>query len=199
MLFPDISVQVSKLRMETSRLGRKQCNYNLSEKYFLDEVAYCLSVERENVDFISGALAKLRVSNGQVDQLKLLELEREGNKLLHSQSQLKEAMEGMTASAVLHTQMNLNTMDMYPTGSTQSRLTDQLTARTLLTLAQWLQQDHKGLAVMASQLRMIGQGDQASHTETVNNMRVLMEIEKSGVSQGKGVVLEDNTYGRNNA
>lgn len=192
----DFVGQISRLKLATARLARKQQNYRLAETQLVDEVLNSLSVQPENdgldhIEHITAALAKVYTCNGTMDQVKLINIEREGAKLIHSKGQCREAIETLAVSIVGHAQNNAATTPISVQSKDIVQKTSELNARSLLSLVQWLQQDYKHLAMLASQVQLGGQGDEGSVAAGVRNVKILMELEQSGIQQRKGVILDE--------
>ena len=108
--FSDITGSISKLQLCTARLARKTHNFKLAESLLIQEAHWSLGSQTENGKVVStesvlGVLSNLRTANGMIDQLKLLQMEREGAKLLHARGQHREAADMLSSSIAAHANM----------------------------------------------------------------------------------------------
>lgn len=138
------------------------------------------------------ALTSLRSVNGAISQLDILKVEREGSKLLHSIGKNKDGIDILSSSIV-----------GYVCSDVQAEIKDkklrancsQLCSRSLLTLVNWLQLDHKCLSNLTAQLKVSGQGDNSVNSVVVNNIQLLLEMEEKGTKNKLGLQLEDEDHG----
>ncbi len=182
-MFSDFTKQLSKLHLATSRLARKTNNFHLAEQLLMEEAGAAIRGQPENgkigpADSLMVALAGVRISNGTVDQLKLLKMERETAKLLQCKGQNREAIETMSTSIVAHAKLNAQTISAIQNRELHATCTE-LNSRSLVTLVQWLQADYKNLGVLTSQLKVIGQGDDTNATYLVRNLKLLVDLEQT--------------------
>ena len=192
---PDFPSQISCLKLATARLARKLQNYRLAENLLIDEVYNSLNVQSENehqdqLESISDALTKLYTCNGTMDQIKLIRIEREGAKLLHSKGQPRDAIDTLVHSIYGHAEINAMANPISAQSKDVLARTSDYNARSLLTAVQWLQQDHKHLSVLASQMQG-GQGDEGNTAAVTHNLKMLLELEYTCRVNGKGIVLDE--------
>ncbi|KAJ8319497.1 hypothetical protein KUTeg_004588 [Tegillarca granosa] len=195
----NLSSQLLQLQLCTSSLARKQTNYTLSEHLLLKQITTLMKVHSENgrvktAESLLPALTSLRSVNGAISQLDILKVEREGSKLLHSIGKNKDSIDVLSSSIV-----------GYVCSDVQAEIKDkklrancsQLCSRSLLTLVNWLQLDHKCLSNLSAQLKVSGQGDNSANSVVVNNIQLLLEMEEKGAKNKLGLQLEDEDHEQN--
>lgn len=138
-----------------------------------------------SITSVCAALSRVYTSNSAIERMKLLRIEREVAKLLHARGQHRDAIETLSTSIVNEAN------GVTGTSKETVALCQELNTRSLLSLIQWLQVDHKNLSVLASQLKVIGQGDEVGVTAVARNLKLLLEMEESGAQAQKGLVLQD--------
>ena len=188
----EIGRHISDLRLATVRIARRQHNLHLAEKLLIEEVCSTVSAQSEDegatgITSARSALSRIYTSNSAIERVKLLRIEREVAKLLHARGQHRDAIETLSTSIVNEaTGLSAGAKDTVA-------VCQQLNTRSLLSLVQWLQLDHKNLSALASQLKVIGQGDEVGVTAVARNVKLLLELEEAGARSQKGLVLQEQT------
>ena len=188
----EIGRHISDLRLATVRIARRQHNLHLAEKLLVEEVCSTVSAQSEDegatcITSARSALSRIYTSNSAIERVKLLRIEREVAKLLHARGQHRDAIETLSTSIVNEaTGLSAGVKDTVA-------VCQQLNTRSLLSLVQWLQLDHKNLSALASQLKVIGQGDEVGVTAVARNVKLLLELEETGARSQKGLVLQEQT------
>ncbi|XP_062590366.1 serine/threonine-protein kinase SMG1-like isoform X1 [Saccostrea cucullata] len=178
--------QILKIQLSTASLARKQGNYNLAESVLLSQIDTLVKPNMENgkiaPEGLLQALSVLQSNTKAASQLEILEVEREGAKLLHSMSQQKESIDVLSSSIVGFICADLKN-DKKEKEMLES--CNQLCGKSLLTLVKWLQLDYKNLSAVLTQTP----GEEGV---LGGNLQLLMETEARAAQQGMGLVMEEN-------
>ncbi|XP_077980517.1 serine/threonine-protein kinase SMG1-like [Glandiceps talaboti] len=191
--------QLFKLQMATSKLARKQGNYQLSQKLILDQLSLLDTMQ----DDLNGAgdelkggttenamkplLTALRtVSYENCNTFTALQIERESAKLLNSVGPSLDSLETLSNSIVRHS--SLLDSGICDIGLLANKC--ELTARSLLSLVKWIQADWKNTSV---HLKLPKGSDLIDMSKLTRNLVSLMDMEHDNVQQGLGVTVETST------
>lgn len=201
----DLNSQMTRLRLSTASLARKQHNHQLAER-LLQQHMKSLLKNPENgklptQEGVLPALTSLHTNNcNGLSALDILKVEREYAKLLHSIGQHKEGLD-VVSSSIAHfhewggdsSNSNTNGIGGGATLSALQKIKDkaqqgqcnELCARSLLTLVKWLQLDHKTLSNISSQLKnYIPSNECTTNGTSVRNIRLLLEMEENATPNG---------------
>ena len=108
---------------------------------------------------------------------------------MHARGQHRDAIETLSTSVVNEARLVVETS----TSNAAAGVCRQLNTRSLLLLVQWLQLDHKNIATLASQVKVVAGDDEVGVTEVARNLKVLLEMERSGALVCKGLGLCDSS------
>lgn len=142
---------------------------------------------------IASGVVQLRAANGGVNQVDLLQAEREAAKLLYEMGSHKQGLDILSGSVVGHVQSD---QSAHPRDRAHVRMCGELCAKSLLHIVKWLVVDHKSLAALASQLKVGGQGDDANVSPLVQNLKVLLDLEKRGLKKDASVKSDSESNGK---
>ena len=188
----EIACHVSDLRLATARVARRHHNLHLAERLLIDEVCSNVNAPEDGATSVTSAraaLTRVYATNSVVERTKLLRIEREVSKLMHARGQHRDAIETLSTSVVNEARLVVESQ----TSKVAAGVCRQLNTRSLLLLVQWLQLDHKNLATLASQVKVVA-GDYAVEvTEVARNLKLLLDMERSGALASKGLVPCDSS------
>ena len=108
---------------------------------------------------------------------------------MHARGQHRDAIETLSTSVVNEARLVVES----ETSKAAAGVCRQLNTRSLLLLVQWLQLDHKNLSTLASQVKVVA-GD-VEVAEVARNLKLLLEMERSGALVCKGPVPCDSAEG----
>ena len=123
-------------------------------------------------------------------QVQSLKLERESAKLLRLKNTTHTATEVLCTSIVHHAK---TISGLSPTRHRETLIAcNDLNARSMLTLVQWLQSDQKYLSQLTSKLKLIGQEDTGSIEHVVRDVAELLSMEKNYEMWRRNADIEDD-------
>ena len=141
----DFSQQMATLRLAAANLARKQNNMGLAERLLVQEIIGSVGIEPETdipntVESAMAVLSDVQCTSGVKNSAHIIKLEREGAKLTHSKGQHRDGIEAMVLSILRHA----NVVSLKPSQHRELiKVGGELNARSLVTLVQWMQSDHK--------------------------------------------------------
>ena len=143
-------------------------------------------------DLLQPALSSLRSMEGDISQLDILRVEREGAKLLHSTSQCKDGINVLANSVVSYIYVDLKKEIGDKKVLESCR---ELCSKSLLTLVKWLQNDHKMLSGLVSSISQSNAMDDKVEGTIAGNLKFLLECEETGCCKKLGLVIEEEDVG----
>ncbi|XP_063961813.1 serine/threonine-protein kinase SMG1-like [Lytechinus pictus] len=193
----ELTCHLSKLRLATSRLARKQTNFLAAQQILLEQLDF-IAPHTDNSQSLDKKLMNLEIHAKKPAQplltalstldpqtftsLDVLRTERECSKLLHSMGNQIESWAQLSKTVVHYATLAANsTYVLLP--SDAADMTD-LCARSLLSMVKWMTADYRTALPYLKQCHRLDLGDAP---ELSCSLGILLEMEKHGALQGFGM------------
>ncbi|XP_030839844.1 serine/threonine-protein kinase SMG1 isoform X2 [Strongylocentrotus purpuratus] len=193
----ELRCHLSKLRLATSRLARKQTNFLAAQKILLEQLDFIApdGVNSQNLDKklmnleihakkpSQPLLTALSTIDPQiVTSLDVLRTERECSKLLHYMGNQIESWAQLSKTVVHYATLAANSKYVL-LPSDVSDMTD-LCARSLLSMVKWMTADYRTALPYLKQCHRL---DLSDVPELSCSLGMLLDMEKHGALQGHGL------------